>query len=138
MQRAEAFLSEPVDAAWLAAFRALFGLTMALSMLRFLAYGWIDRFFVEPKFHFKYWLFEWVEPLPAGPMHALFAALGVLALCMALGLYFRLSAALFTLGFGYLQLLDVANYLNHYYLALLLGALLALSPAARAFSLDAR
>jgi vitamin K-dependent gamma-carboxylase len=54
------------------------------------------------------------------------------------GVCFRFSAALFTLGFGYLQLLDVATYLNHYYLALLLSALLAISPAAQAYSLDAR
>jgi vitamin K-dependent gamma-carboxylase len=138
VERVQTYLSEPVDVAWLAAFRFLFGVTLAVSMLRFIAYGWIDAFFVTPKFHFKYWLFEWVEPLSATGMHALFWALFALASCVALGLWFRLTAALFTLGFGYLQLLDVANYLNHYYLALLLSALLTLSPAATAFSLDAR
>ena len=46
-------------------------------------------------------------------------------------------AALFFLGFAYVQLVDVATYLNHYYLALLLAGLLAISPAGRAFSIDA-
>jgi len=107
-------------------------------MLRFIAYGWIDDFFVTPKFHFKYWLFEWVEPLSSPLMHGLFWLLLLLSLCVAVGFWFRLSASLFLLGFAYLQLLDVATYLNHYYLVLLLGALLALSPAAQAYSFDAR
>ena len=135
--RLTSWLSEPIDIAWLAAFRALFGLVMAISMLRFLSYGWIDAFFVRPKFHFKYWLFDWVEPASGPLMHALFWALLGLALCVAAGFLFRLSALLFSLGFAYLQLLDVSTYLNHYYLALLLSVLLALSPAGRAYSVDA-
>src|SRR6185503_5530346 len=43
----------------------------------------------------------------------------------------------FALGFTYLQLIDVATYLNHYYLASLLALLLAVAPADRAFSIDA-
>jgi vitamin K-dependent gamma-carboxylase len=42
-----------VDIAWLVAFRILFGAALSVSMLRFLAYGWVDRLFVTPKFHFK-------------------------------------------------------------------------------------
>jgi hypothetical protein len=126
-----------VDIAWLAAFRALFGLTMFVSMLRFIAYGWIDDFWVKPRFHFKYLGFEWVEPLSPGGMHALFWALAGLSLCIATGLCFRIAAALFFVGFAYLQLIDVATYLNHYYLAALLALLLAISPAHRAYSADA-
>jgi hypothetical protein len=130
-------LLRPVDVAWLAAFRVLFGLTMCASMLRFIAYGWIDTFFVAPAFHFKYWGFGWVQPLPAPLMHGVFAAMALLAACVALGLFYRVTAWAFALGFAYLQLLDVATYLNHYYLANLLAVLLALSPAHRALSLDA-
>jgi len=126
----------PIDIAWLAALRVLFGLAMAFSMVRFIAYGWIDRFFVAPAFHFKYWGFAWVEPLSGAGMHQLFWALAALGLCVALGVCFRLSALLFALGFAYLQLIDVTTYLNHYYLATLLSLLLALSPAGRAYSVD--
>jgi hypothetical protein len=125
------------DIAWLCALRVLFGLMMAASMLRFIAYGWIDEFFVRPAFHFKYWGFAWVQALPGPQMHALFWVLAALALCVALGLCFRLAAAGFAIGFTYLQLIDVTTYLNHYYLASLLAFLLALSPAHRSFSLDA-
>jgi hypothetical protein len=135
--RAYAALIAPVDGAWLAAFRILFGLAMCVSMLRFIAYGWIDRFFVAPGFHFKYWGFAWVQPLPSPQLHALFWVMAALALGIALGFCFRLCAFAFTVGFAYLQLLDVATYLNHYYLANLLALLLALSPAHRVASLDA-
>ncbi|WP_394848610.1 HTTM domain-containing protein [Pendulispora brunnea] len=130
-------LFRPVDIAFLAAFRFLFGITMCVSMLRFIAYGWIDDFFVSPAFHFKYWGFAWVKPLAPGAMHALFWVLAALAASVAVGLAFRITAILFALGFSYLQLVDVATYLNHYYLAALLGVLLAVSPAHRAFSVDA-
>jgi hypothetical protein len=70
-------------------------------------------------------------------MHGLFWLLFVLALCLAFGVLFRLSAPLFALGFTYLQLIDVATYLNHYYLASLLALLLVCSPAGRVASVDA-
>jgi len=110
---------------------------MCISMLRFIGYGWIDEFFVDPPLHFKYWGFAWVEVLPRAEMHALFWILAALALGIMLGVYHRLAAALFAAGFSYLQLIDVATYLNHYYLASLLALLLAFSPAHRAFSVDA-
>lgn len=137
MTRVGRALERPIDIAWLAAFRVLFGLTMCVSMLRFIGYGWIDSFFVRPKFHFKYWGFAWVEPLPGPWMHALFWVLAGLAFALAIGACFRLVALAFTIGFTYLQLVDVTNYLNHYYLASLLALLLTVSPAGRAYSLDA-
>lgn len=136
-ERAVACLTKPIDLAWLAAFRFCFGTVMAISMARFLAYGWIDNFFINPRFHFKYWGFGWVEPLSAPGMYAVFWGLLICATAMALGLFYRFTAALFVLGFGYVQLIDVTNYLNHYYLAWLLACLLLCSPAARCWSIDA-
>jgi len=126
-----------VDSAWLAAFRVLYGLVLAISMLRFIQNGWIERFFVQPRVFFKYWGFDWIQPLPGPALHAVFWALFGLALCVAAGLAFRLTAAAFALGLIYVQLIDVITYLNHYYLAALLAILLAVSPAHRCWSLDA-
>src|SRR6478609_6807450 len=130
-------LRAPVDSAWLAAFRVLFGLTLLTSTLRFLAYGWIDQLFTEPQFHFKYWGFSWVTVLDASELHALFWLLAALCVCISLGFVFRAAALGLFLGFSYLQLLDVTTYLNHYYLASLLALLLACSPAGKIWSLDA-
>jgi vitamin K-dependent gamma-carboxylase len=129
MHSLQRVLTRPVDVAWLVAFRILFGSAMCISMLRFIGYGWIDEFFLEPRFHFKYWGFAWVEPLPRAPMYALFWALALLAFSVVIGFRHRIAALLFVLGFTYLQLIDVTTYLNHYYLASLLGLLLAASPA---------
>lgn len=130
-------LRRPVDSAWLAAFRVLFGLTLLTSTLRFLAYGWIDQLFVAPQFHFKYWGFSWVTVPNAVQLHALFWLLAALCLLVGVGLLFRAAAFGLFAGFTYLQLLDVTTYLNHYYLASLLALLLACSPAGKAYSLDA-
>lgn len=130
------FVIQRVDPAWLSAFRVLYGVALSISMGRFLLYGWVERFYVQPSFHFKYWGFAWVEPLGAESMQRLFVGLCVLSLCIALGLFFRLSALLFAIGLSYVQLIDVTTYLNHYYLASLLAFLLAASPAGKHASVD--
>jgi vitamin K-dependent gamma-carboxylase len=127
----------PVDAASLAAFRILFGATMLLGVVRFLAYGWVDRFFVQPAFHFTYWGFDWVKPWPSWGMHAHFVALAVLAAMVMVGLWYRTAIVLFFLGFTYVELIDVTYYLNHYYLVTLLAFLLCFLPANVLWSMDA-
>ena len=110
---------------------------MAVEMGRFFAYGWIRRYYVEPVFYFTYPGFDWVRPLPEAGMYALFAALGLAALCVATGLFYRLAAGAFALGITYVFLLDQTNYLNHIYLICLLSGLMALLPGGSAGSLDA-
>lgn len=126
----------PVDGAWLAVLRIALGLALAVSMERFLAYGWVDSLLVGPTFRFHYYGFA-VVPLSHGTMHALFVVLACLALATAAGFVFRVAAPLLALGLTYIQLVDVSTYLNHYYLAALLAWLLALSPANRVWSVDA-
>jgi vitamin K-dependent gamma-carboxylase len=111
---------------------------MLYGSVRFVANGWVDDFFVEPRFHFKYWGFEWVQAWPATGMYLHFAALAVLALLIALGLFYRTAIVLFFLGFTYVELIDVTTYLNHYYLVSLLSLLLVFLPANAAWSLDVK
>lgn len=122
----------PVDASSIAAFRAMFGLALFVGIVRFVLSGWVDVLFVQPAFFFKYPGLEWVAVPPAAVLYALYAALAVLALALAAGWNVRVTAALFTLGFAYAEAMDVTNYLNHYYLVVLLGALFAVLPVARA------
>ena len=56
-------LSEPRDAAGLAAFRVAFGLLMFASSVRFLANGWVERFYIQPRFFFSYWGLSFIRPL---------------------------------------------------------------------------
>ncbi|MCA9546039.1 MAG: HTTM domain-containing protein, partial [Myxococcales bacterium] len=119
----------PVDGASLAALRIAFGALMAGGLVRYLLTGWVEEVFVEPTFFFKYPGFAWVSvPGPVG----LYTLMGVSlagALGVALGLFFRTSALLFTVGFAWLNLMDQTTYLNHYYFVVILAALLGLSPA---------
>lgn len=118
-----------MDAAALVVFRVAFGLIMFLGVCRFLASGWIEPMYGEPRFFFTYPGFEWVTPWPRWGMELHYGVLAVLALLIAAGWWSRAAAALFTLGFAYTQLIDVTNYLNHHYLVLLLGGLLVVLPA---------
>jgi vitamin K-dependent gamma-carboxylase len=136
--RAYAGAWQPWDAAGLAAFRFVYGLVMAVSLTRFQAFGWVHELYVRPTFFFKFWGFEWVKPASPTVLAGLHVALTALALFVAVGFLYRLSIVLFLVGFAYLQLLDVTNYLNHYYLAGLLALLLACLPLGRAYSVDAR
>jgi hypothetical protein len=128
---------EPVGIAPLVWFRVAFGVLMVVEVGRYFSHGWIERYFMDPDFMFKYYGFGWVEPWPEDWMEWHFGVLGVLAACMVLGLCYRAAAALFFVGFTYVFLLDQARYLNHFYLVCLYSFLLAVVPAHRALSLDA-
>jgi len=124
-------LWRPTDAASLVAFRFLFGVTMAMAMVRLLMNHWVGPLFVAPTFHFSYGGFGWVRPWPGRGMHLHIAALAAAALGLALGRAPRVCALVFFAGFTYLELIDKALYLNHYYLVSLLAGMLAVLPAAR-------
>ena len=109
---------------------------MATGAFRFMASGWIERLYAEPDFFFKFYGFEWISPLSATGMYAVYALIGLSAVGIMLGLFYRWSTLIFWLSFTYTELLDVTNYLNHYYLVVLLGFLLIFLPANRRFSLD--
>lgn len=135
--RVDALLA-PVDIASLVAFRIAFGALMVAAIGRYFAHDWIGQFFVAPRLFFPYPGLEWIVPLPAPAMYGLFAALGIAALCVTVGLWYRPAIIAFCLGFTYVHLIDRTNYLNHYYLISLVSALLVFLPLHRAGSLDAR
>lgn len=130
-------LGAPVDGASLAALRVAFGLVMTAAVARFWAMGWIDALYVAPRFHFHYWGFEWVRPLPAPWIYVHFAVLAACAALVAVGLFYRVAIVAFVVLFAWVELLDAATYLNHYYAISLVGVLLAVTPAHRVASLDA-
>ena len=116
-----------ISASPLVVFRTSFGLLMLLSIVRFWAYGWIDKLYLQPSFHFSYRYFEWVQPLGVwtyGP----FAVAAVAACCIMIGYRYRLFMAVFFLSFTYIELMDKTTYLNHYYFISLLSLLLCFIP----------
>lgn len=123
-----------MDGASLALFRIAFWLIIAWDVVRFFKYDRIQRYYIEPRVYFGYLPF--IEPWGGQGMVWHFAALGVLSLLCAAGLFYRVAAPLACAAFTYIFLLDKAQYLNHMYLCCLLGLLLAVAPVHRAFSLD--
>ena len=132
----KAYLNRYTPAATLAFFRLAFGLMMFFSVVRFASYGWIDKFYIKPAFHFTYYGFSWVKPY--GMLtYAVFALCGLSALMVAAGYKYRLAIITFFLSFTYIELLDKTTYLNHYYFITIVSFVMVFLPANAYFSADA-
>ncbi len=129
-------LFRPVDIASLIWFRIAFGAIMFWEVCRYFKFDWISRYWIEPELHFSYYGFGFLEPLPGVGMYILWIALGLLALLISVGKWYRFAATLFFLGFTYSFLLEQARYLNHFYLVSLISFLMVFLPAHRGGSLD--
>ncbi len=129
-------LFAPVDAASLAYFRFAYGVIMLWEVWRFIDHDWVGRYFSGKDFYFKFWPFDFVQPWPGIGMDLHVYAMGIVAACIILGLYYRVAAALFFLMITYIFLLEEAVYLNHLYLVCLVSFLMIFVQANRCFSLD--
>ncbi len=121
----------------LAVFRIFFGLMMSISVIRFWANGWIEKLYIEPRFFFSYYGFEWVKPLGSWT-YLLFIVCGISAMMIAFGYKYRGSIVVFFLSFTYIELMDKTTYLNHYYFISVLSFLMIFLPAEKHFSIDAK
>ncbi len=128
---------QPVDGSSAAAFRIVFGLMGLIAVIRFFLHGWIDALYIEPERHFSYLGFGWVDAWPGWGMYVHFAALGLFSIGIAAGCFYRVCAALFFLGFTYVELIDRTTYLNHYYWMSLVSLMMVFLPLHRAASVDA-
>lgn len=136
MRRWVTGLFAPVDGASTAVVRIVLGLMIAWDVQRYWQYGWIDEYYIRPKFHFGYLYLEWIRPLPGDWMYVHFAALGVAALLVALGLFYRPAIVVLWFLYTWKFLLEKSVYMNHYYLIGLLCFLFIWIPAHRTWSLD--
>src|SRR4051812_27327110 len=122
------YLNTYSESATLAFFRLAFGLMMLLSLMRFAAYGWIKKFYIDPQFHFTYYGFEWVKPF-GNYTYFLFIICGIAALFVAIGYQYKMAATTFFLSFTYIEFMDKTTYLNHYYFITVIGFVLIFLPA---------
>lgn len=134
-QRVKQYLNSHVEAAPLAVFRVLFGVLMLVSILRFWSYGWIEKFYITPRFHFSFYGFEWVRPL-GNYTYLLFTIAAITSVMIAIGWKYRLAIIVFFLSFTYIELMDKTMYLNHYYFISILSFLMIFLPAGSYFSVD--
>ena len=137
LNRCRVMLNSPRDIAALAVFRILLGTLMCVGSLRFMSHGWIERMYVEPDFHFKYWGFDWGVVPSENTLYLLYTAIAVSAAMVALGAFYRFSIVAFWCLFTYAELMDVTTYLNHYYFISLLSLIMCFLSPHRAWSVDA-
>ena len=129
LDRLRLWLGAPQDPAGFRAFRVMFGLLLAVVPVRMVANEWVGPLFLDPTFRFAYAGFEWV-PRPSEPvLYGLLATQCVAGLLLAVGWQTRLAAVSYFLAFTWVELIDQATYLNHYYLVSLMTGLLVILPA---------
>ncbi len=130
-------IDSPVGITPLVRFRILFGGLMMLGAIRFIEEGWIEKLYLEPRYFFKFYWFEWVRPFDEKGMYILLFTIIVSAAMVMLGFLYRIAIITFFVSFTYLELIDATNYLNHHYLVCLLSFLMIFLPANQSFSMDA-
>lgn len=131
------YLGRKMAAAPLSVFRIMLGLLLFVSLLRFWCKGWIDELYIQPRYFFPFYGFEWVRPL--GTYTYLIFVMGMIsALLVMVGYFYRLAMLTLFLSFTYIELMDKSTYLNHYYFVSLVCLLMVFLPAHVYFSVDAR
>ena len=133
----QARLFEPCDIASVVFFRIAFAGIMLCHVGLFIGRRYVNDIFVVPPHHLSYFGFEWVRPLPGDGMWIVYYLMGVAAIGVGLGLFYRLSAVLLFVTYTYSFLAEAALFQNHYYMMSLVAFLLILIPAHRSLSLDA-
>lgn len=130
-------LSDPVDGDLLVYFRIVFGIVAGSWVVKQVVSGAVEAFYIQPRFHFHYFGFEWVQPFSAAWTHLEFLAMGIAAGLITIGAGYRAATIVFAVGFTHLFLLDKCLYQNHYYLICLVAWLMILVPANRQLAVDA-
>ncbi len=135
-QRLSQTLFESVDCTSLIFFRITFYLIMLWEAWRFIENDWVGRYYSNQIFYFKYWPFEFVQVWPSGGMILHITLVGIIAISLIFGFFYRTLSAVFFILFTYLFLLEKAVYLNHLYLVCLIAFVMVFVPANRFLSLD--
>lgn len=130
---------KPIDATPLAVFRFFFGIILSIeTFLHFRAYHIALLYTYEhTSYHFSYPYLSWIQPFSTTGTYIEYAVMGIAALLLGLGLFYRLAATAFFLTFTHLFLIDQCFFQNHHYLIILISFLLIFSNAHHAFSLNA-
>lgn len=127
-------LFEPVHPISIGLFRIGFGIVLLFNFIRIKSYI-IDNL-THSKFFLKYDLFTWVSITSPENLEILFLVLKTISCLFILGFLYRIVTIGLFFGWGYIFLLDVGHYNNHYYLYLLVLFLMIFIRADRWGSLN--
>ncbi len=132
------FLFRHIDNSPLIVFRIIFGFLIFMESIGSIYTGWIRRTLIEPQQTFSFIGFEWLQPLPGNGMYVYYAVMGLCGLLVMVGYKYRWSMLLFTILWTGSYLMQKSSYNNHYYLLILLSAIMVFQPAHKYLSIDTR
>ncbi|MEO1615648.1 MAG: HTTM domain-containing protein [Planctomycetota bacterium] len=125
-----------MDAAPLAVLRLILGITFWFWATGYLVDDRWRVYFLEPLMLFKYGGFEWVTLWPGEGIWWHFQITRLVAVCFALGLMTRVSAAVLAASMAYVLLVERQIYNNHDYLLACTAMLCVFLPCGRRLSID--
>ncbi|MFD2726173.1 HTTM domain-containing protein [Hyunsoonleella rubra] len=132
------WLFKYIDNSQLVIFRIFFGLLCFLESVGAIATGWVTRVLVEPKFTFTFIGFEWLNIFQGPGMYAYYAFMGLFGICIMLGYKYKWSMFGFAVLWAGCYLMQKSSYNNHYYLLMLVSAIMVFLPANHDISIDAK
>ena len=132
------WLFKHIDNSSLIVFRIIFGLLCFLESIGAIFTGWVKKTLIEPEFTFNFIGLDFLQPLPENGMYFYYAVMGVFGFLIMIGYKYRLSMLCFTIMWSATYLMQKSSYNNHYYLLMLLSALMVCLPANRYLSVDAK
>lgn len=132
------FLFRHIDNSALIIFRIIFGFLIFMESIGAIFTGWIRRTLMAPQQTFSFIGFEWLQPLPGYGMYGWYIVMGICGVLVMIGYKYRWSMLAFTLLWTGTYLMQKSSYNNHYYLLMLLSAIMVFQPAHKYFSVDAK
>ncbi|MEW4923612.1 HTTM domain-containing protein [Algibacter sp. 2305UL17-15] len=132
------WLFRHIDNSQLVIFRIFFGALCFLESFGAMLTGWIKTTLIEPKFTFSFIGFEWLQPLEGNGMYVYYFVMSIFGLLIMVGYKYRMSMIGFTLLWTGTYLMQKSSYNNHYYLLVLISAIMVFMPAHRDVSIDAK
>lgn len=130
------------DASFLGVFRIFWGLIMTWEIWLYITFDFNKTIhhFYSSRYGFlpKYYYFEFVDIIPFAQMKIVLVIILTSAICVTLGLKYRISCIVFFFGISYLFLLNSLFYLNHIYLVAVISFIMIFIPCNCVYALDSR
>jgi len=132
------YLFRQIDNSALIVFRIFFGVLIFLESVGAIFTGWVKRTLIDPEFTFSFIGFEWLQPLPGYGMYLYYLVMGVFSIMIMVGYRYRFAMLSFTVLWTGTYLMQKSAYNNHYYLLILICAMMTVLPAHKHYSMDVK
>ena len=129
------FLFEKVDATIICLFRIVFGAFMVYEMIYYFQLDFTFQLMAGPEVLFTFPYLEFIKPLPLFFLKGIHLGLFIAAVCISVGIFYRIAIVYFFIGYTYFFLVDTTLYNNHIYLIILIAFVLIFMDADKRLSL---